>query len=325
MVHLVTSTGRPAIVDPDAKSTYIREGAIGFEFEARPQLTLGIQYLYRDMPRVLEDLANAAAVLYFTGDAGDVDRFIGNPSEGSPDTVMDVGSFEDPIHEYQSFELTAHKHFSDRWSLVGSYRYSKLEGTYEGFYRNDNQQPNPAISSMFDYPTNDPSYSAIGVPVYGFRGDIRYLGELGAGPLPNDRPHQLKLWGSYRVTDSLSLGAGFWASSGRPLTPFAADPVLGRAGDIPEGPRGTGIETEDGFKKRTPTDWSLDIHADYGFALGAGRLVLVIDIFNIFNSTDPIDYDQNTQLRPMVDNPDFGRRILYQNPRSVRLGARFDF
>jgi hypothetical protein len=324
-LHLLISSGSAATVDPDAKSTYIQEGVLGFEFEAMPQLTLGIQYLYRDMPRVLEDVANAAAVLYFTGDSGDAVRYIGNPSEGSPDTVMDVGAFEDPIHEYQSLELTAHKRFSGRWSLVGSYRYSQLEGTYEGFFRNDNMQPNPAISSMFDYPTNDPSYTEIGVPVYGFRGDIRYLGALGAGPLPNDRPHQFKLLGSYNVTRSLNLGAGFWASSGRPLTPFAADPVLGRAGDIPESPRGAGIETEDGFKTRTPTSWSFDIHADYGFALGPGRLVLVVDIFNIFDSQDPIDYDQNTELRPQIDNPDFGRRTLYQNPRSARLGVRFDF
>jgi hypothetical protein len=324
-VHLVVSSGRPATVAPDAKSTYIREAAVGFEYEAAPQLTLGIQYLYRDMPRVLEDVGNAAAVLYFTGDADDRVRFIGNPSQGFPDTVMDVGAFEDPIHEYRSLELTAHKRFSGRWSFVGSYRYSKLEGTYEGFYRNDNGQPNPAISSMFDYPTNDSSYTAIGVPVYGFSGDIRYLGELGAGPLPNDRPHQLKLWGSYNVTSSLNLGAGLWATAGRPLTAFAADPVLGRAGDIPEGPRGSGIETEDGFKMRTNSYWSFDIHADYGLALGAGRLVFVVDIFNLLNSQDAIDYDQNTEIRPQIDNPDFGRRILYQNPRSVRLGIRFDF
>ncbi len=324
-VHLVTSSGRPATVDPNAKSTYIQEGIVGFEFEAFQKLTFGIQYLYRNMPRVLEDVANAAAVLYFTGDSGEVVRYIGNPQEGSPETVLDVGAFEDPIHEYQSLELTAQKRFSGRWSLLGSYRYSKLEGTYEGFFRNDNMQPNPAISSMFDYPTNDPSYTEIGVPVYGFRGDIRYLGELGAGPLPNDRPHQLKLWGSYNATNALNFGAGLWASSGRPLTPFAADPVLGRPGDIPEAPRGTGIETEDGFKTRTPANWSFDIHADYGFVLGGGRLVLVVDVFNIFNSQDAIDYDQNTELRPQIDNPDFGRRILYQNPRSVRLGVRFDF
>ena len=324
-VHLVSSSGAPAVVDPGAKTTSIREAVAGFEFEALPQLTLGIQYLYRDMPRVLEDVANAAAVLYFTGDSGAAVRYIGNPSEGSPPTVLGIGAFEDPIHTYHSLELTANKRFSSRWTLIGSYRYSQLEGTYEGFYRNDNMQPNPAISSMFDYPTNDPSYTEIGVPVYGFRGDIRYLGRLGAGPLPNDRPHQLKVWGSYNATKALNLGAGLWATSGRPLTPFAADPVLARVGDIPEGPRGSGIETEDGFMKRTPSYWSFDVHADYRFRLGAGDLVLVVDVFNLLDSQDAIDYDQNTEIAPQVDNPDFGRRILYQDPRSIRLGVRFDF
>ncbi len=324
-VHLVISSGSPAVIAPDAKSTYIQEAVAGFEFEALPQLTLGIQYLYRDMPRVLEDVANAAAVLYFTGDSDAAVRYIGNPREGSPPTVLDVGTFEDPIHTYHSLELTANKRFSMRWTLIGSYRYSQLEGTYEGFYRNDNNQPNPAISSMFDYPIDDPSYTAIGVPVYGFSGDIRYLGKRGAGPLPNDRPHQLKLWGSYTVTEALSVGAGVWATSGRPLTPFAADPVLARPGDIPEAPRGSGIETEDGFMKRTPSYWSFDVHADYQFPVGRGRLVLVIDVFNLLDSQDAIDYDQNTEIAPQVDNPDFGRRIQYQNPRAVRLGMRFDF
>jgi outer membrane receptor protein involved in Fe transport len=77
--------------------------------------------------------------------------------------------------------------------------------------------------------------------------------------------------------------------------------------------------------KRTPSNWSFDIHADYQFPLGGGQLVLVLDVFNLFNSQDAIDYDQNTEIRPQIDNPDFGLRTLYQSPRSVRLGVRFDF
>ena len=46
--------------------------------EALPQLTLGIQFIYRDMPRVIEDVSKAAAVLYFTGDADDVARLSGD-------------------------------------------------------------------------------------------------------------------------------------------------------------------------------------------------------------------------------------------------------
>jgi hypothetical protein len=38
-----------------------------------------------------------------------------------------------------------------------------------------------------------------------------------------------------------------------------------------------------------------------------------------------VDYDQNTERRPQVQNQDFGRIIQYQNPREVRLAVRFEF
>ncbi len=49
-----------------------------------------------------------------------------------------------------------------------------LRGNYEGFYRADDRGSDPALSSLFDFPTNDPSYTQIGVPQFGYRGDIRY-------------------------------------------------------------------------------------------------------------------------------------------------------
>ena len=72
-----------------------------------------------------------------------------------------------------------------------SYRYSQLRGNFEGFYRDDNGQSDPGISSLYDFPTNDPSYA----PFYAGlnAGDIRYLGDPD-GILPLDRPHQV----SYR-------------------------------------------------------------------------------------------------------------------------------
>ena len=69
--------------------------------------------------------------------------------------------------------------FANNWGLQGSYRWSRLWGTFEGAYRDDNGQSDPGITSLFDFPTNDPSYTAIGVPQFGFRGDIRFLGKLG--------------------------------------------------------------------------------------------------------------------------------------------------
>ena len=324
--HLLLSATRPAQVDPIAKLGYIREGTLGVEFQAAPELSVGARVVYRDMPRIFEDIGRVSLTLLASGDpAGQgVATVFGNPSDGYPETVNDVGAFEKLVHKYRALELTLDKRLADRWILFGSYRWSRLWGSYEGFFRNDMGAASPAQSSLFDYPMNDPTYTEIGVPQYGFKGDIRYQGALGAGPLPTDRPHQLKVYGAYSLDVGLNVGAGLAAGSGRPLTPMAANPASNRRGDIPEAPRGTGIETEDGFKTRTPFEWSFDLHADYGFALAGGRLVLAADVFNVFNLQRVVDYDQNTQRAYRVSNPDFGLVTQYQEPRQVRLGVRFE-
>ena len=93
-----------------------------------------------------------------------------------------------------------------------SYRFSRLRGNFEGFYRDDNGQSDPGISSLYDFPTNDPSYA----PFYAGlnAGDIRYLGDPD-GILPLDRPHQVKLYGNYAWNWGLNLGGGLNLSSGR--------------------------------------------------------------------------------------------------------------
>jgi hypothetical protein len=324
--HLLLQGASPATIDPTARLTYIREAAIGFEFQAADQLNVGVRYLHRDMPRVLEDVGTAAMILYFTHDPAfsSVEYMITNPRNGYPATVNGIGSFQDPVHRYDAVELTVDKRFSANWMLLASYRWSRLWGTYEGFYDNSTNQAKPAESSLLDFPTNDPTFTAIGGPQYGFRGDIRYQGTLGAGPLPNDSPHQLKVYGAYAPSHGLTLGAGLTAASGRPLTPMATDAVNNRQGSIPEAPRGSGIETEDGFRTRTPFVWSLDLHADYGLPFKPGRVRLAVDVLNVFNKQAVISYDQNTQRKFGVTNPDFGRRTAYQEPRQVRLGVRFE-
>ncbi len=319
--HLVVSGSEPARVDPAAEVTTVEQLSAGFEWVPLPELVLGVRYLHRSMPVVLEDVTNASLWLTFVG-ADDVEYMVTNPGDGHPPTVDGIGRFVDPVHRYDAVEVTAERRFADRWSLLASYRWSRLEGNYEGFYRNDTDQSSPAITSIFDFPPDDPTYTEIGVPLHGFRGDIRYLAET--RPLPNDRPHQLKVLGSYRFDAGIGVGAGLLASSGRPLTPMAVNPVYGRAGEIPEAPRGSGIETEDGFTRRTQSEWSLDLHLDYELPLRTGRLVLILDVFNVLDRDGVTDYDQNTERDFGVLNPDFGRRTAHQAPRSVRLGLRFE-
>ena len=260
------------VIDPDVKSSYVNEAVAGFEFEALPGMNVGVRYIHRDIPRVLEDVQPFPVVAGDLGIPGatTADYTLTNPGPGTP-TAGDLGaSFEKAIHRYNAIEVTADRRFADRWALQASYRYSRLRGTFEGFFRDDNGQSDPGITSLFDFPTNDPSYTAIGVPQFGYRGDVRFLGALGEGPLPLDRPHQAKVYGNYEFPFALNVGLGLSFSSGKPLTPLAAHPVYGNAGEIPEGPRGSGFETIDGFRTRTKSTFTTALHADYRLTSSQG-------------------------------------------------------
>lgn len=327
--HFITAGLNASEFDPDSKSTYSDEVLVGGEYEVFNNFTVGVNYVRRSFGRVLEDVGTAPLVAYVLGLPGldSVEYFITNPTTATP-TVTDLGaSFEEAIHDYDAVTVTAEKQFANRWGLQSSYRWSRLEGTFEGFYRNDNGQSDPAITSLFDFPTNDPSYTQIGVPQFGFRGDIRFLGALGAGPLPTDRRHQIKVYGNYLMGWGINLGLGLNLASGTPLTALAANPVYDSPGEIPETPRGGGFDTVDGFLERTPWLSTVDLHADYGLRLMSDRrqLLLTADVFNLFNRRTATDYDNYTEVSFRVPNPDFGRVLSYQSPITARIGLRLEF
>jgi hypothetical protein len=337
--HLRLAGTHAAIIDPEARSTYKTEFVGGLEFDVGRSVNLGVRYVHRSIPRILEDIGQLAMAGYLFDESADVpvDYFITNVTNATA-TVNCCGlppaAFEDPVHKYDAIEVTATKNFADNWGMVASYRFARLKGGFEGFFRSDNGQSDPAITSLFDFPTNDPSYTQVGVPQFGFAGDIRFLGTtLGEGRLPNDRPHQFKLYGNYAIRD-LNLGAGFNYGSGRVLTPLAANPIYVSDGEIPEALRGSGIETAtDGFRERAPHDVQFDLHADYTLKFGDRRVVLLADVFNLFNRQEPTDFDNFTESSPGIANPNFGLPTAgggistpgFQLPRQLRLGARFEW
>jgi len=337
--HLAQSAAGPAIIDSKAGSTYSNEILGGVEFEVARNLNVGARYIHRTLPQILEDIGQLPVVGYFLDACGDttVDYFITNPSPAT--ATVDCGgvipaSFEGPAHKYDAIELTMNKNFSNNWSLLASYRYAKLKGNFEGFYRSDNGQSDPSISSLFDFPTNDPSYTAIGVPEFGFGGDIRYQGTtLGEGVLPNDRPHQVKVYGSYAF-GALNLGAGFNWGSGRSLTLLDSNPVYANAGEIPDTLRGGGIQTVDGFLVRTAADTAVDAHADYAIKLNSKqRVILMADAFNLLNRQAALNYDTYRDRGFQVTNSNLGLPLNgglssttgFQAPRAIRVGARFEW
>jgi outer membrane receptor protein involved in Fe transport len=336
--HFILAGVFPDTIDPEAKLTYTNEYVFGFDREIMVNTTFGVRYVYRNMPQVLEDIANCPMVAYelpqTSSICGNVEYILTNPKSSIPvaaGTEFLGASFDDPVHKYNSLEFTLNRRGAN-WSAMTSYRYSTLRGNFEGFFRDDNGQSDPGISSLYDFPTNDPSYA----PFYAGlnAGDIRYLGDKD-GILPLDRPHQVKLYGNYSWTNGLNVGAGINLSSGKPLTPMAANPNYGSDGEIPTAPRGSGIQTIDGFMERTPFESQVDLQASYALRVADDRrITFVTDIFNLFNQKRVLSYDQNTQMENNVTNPDFGKPIStvfagnppqFQVPFTMRVGVRFAF
>jgi hypothetical protein len=246
-------------------------------------------------------------------------------------------SFADPVHKYDAIEFTLNRRMADNWSMVASYRWSRLRGNFEGFYRDDNGQSDPGISSLYDFPTNDPTYASIGGPQFGYPGDIRFLADPN-GILPLDRPNQGKIFANYALPVGVNLGIGLSLSSGKPLTPLAPNPNINyqNGGEIPTAARGAGIQTVDGFVTRTPFQSQVDFQASYVLKVSGGRnLSLIADIFNLFNQQIVQDYDNWTSITfGAGPNPNFGLPVSsvfagnppqIQTPRQIRLGVRFQF
>jgi len=347
-VHYSIAGAGADSIDPNTKLSYVREFVIGAEREVMPHTTVGVRYINRRIPRVLEDVANCPMAAYdlaaTSKPCGSVDYILTNPSSSTPvnpaviaiDPRFAAVQFASPVHKYDAVEFTINKRMSDNWAVLASYRWSRLHGNFEGFYRDDNGQSDPGISSLYDFPTNDPTYTSIGTAL-GYPGDIRFLADPN-GILPLDRPHQGKVFGNYQFPFGLNIGLGVNLSSGKPLTPLAPNPNTNyqNGGEIPTGPRGSGIQTVDGFKTRTPFQSQVDLQAAYDLKIGGLRHVAVMaDIFNLFNQQTILDYDNWTEITfGAGPNPNFGLPTSslfagnppqYQTPRQVRLGVRFSF
>jgi outer membrane receptor protein involved in Fe transport len=336
--HLTLAGLHPATIANGVGSTYSDEFVGGFEFEAAPRLSIGVRYVNRKIPVVMEDYAPAQVILYTYGIPPSIEYIIDNIDTGTETTnPADFGlpfkqaHFEDPVHKYQAIEVTANKSFSNNWSMIASYRWSQLKGNFEGFFRSDNGQSDPGITSLFDFPTNDPSYTENGAAL-GFLGDIRYQGTtLGQGQLPNNRAHQFKLY-TNRTFGSVNAGVAANVGSGRSLTALAANPGYQNSGEIPLTLRGGGFQTVDGNLKSTDTEVYLDAHLDYTMKFGDQRVVLLADAFNLFNTQKPLDYNNYVETSFGSPNPDFGqpqagggRAPSYHTPFQLRVGARFEW
>jgi outer membrane receptor protein involved in Fe transport len=294
-------------IDPGLKPQTVNEWTAGFEYEAMKDFVLGMRGIYRNQAQVIEDGSFDDGNTYFIFNPGR--RGAGETTEDKACADPTIGCFGSARRYYRALEFTATKRFTNNYQFIASYVYSSLIGNYEGLFRNDNGQSDPNITSLFDL--------------------VSLLENL-YGRLPNDRPHQFKFDGSYRWPMKLMTSASFRVQSGIPFDKLGPHPVYGNNEHFIV-PRGTAINPFTG-RIRTPTIYQLDLGASYPIQLGENRqLKFQVDWFNVTNAQRAQREDTTFQINSgasgiaPVDNPFFGRGLIFQFPSALRLGVKFQF
>jgi hypothetical protein len=174
--------------------------------------------------------------------------------------------FDKPRRDYNAIQATVTRRFSKQLYLQGSYTYSRLSGNYPGLVSYENGQVDPNISSQYDL--------------------IELLANR-EGPLPQDRPHYVKLDGYYtfdlKAQGALTVGARVRALSGIPRNTLASHYLYGDNESylLPRGSEG-----------RTDFEHAVDLRVEYRRKISEkNELGVYVAVFNVYNNQSAAGVD----------------------------------
>jgi hypothetical protein len=392
--NLGSFRGGQTRVEDGTKLPYVDEFVLGWQQEVGRDTSVELRGIYREQGRALEDVQfnsveateNYYAYAYFgREDAGNIDTvpfpndpatFLPDPNDpsdvlpGSPfgEYVLanpgenTSAGFPKAVRKYYALEAILNKRFGDHWLFYGNMRFARLQGNYEGLFRNDNGQSDPNITSLFDFP-NSPLLA----------------GQFDAGPLNTDRPFSMKLYGSYQWDNGINLGAALNVAAGTPRTPLLAHPngFYQNAGEVPGASpiyywystfqpgsngsapcaaaalclttgtaddffRDAGADTAPGswafphlydYAKvgrgangRTNTEYQIDLSLGWSHQFNRwATLSFGATVFNVLNSRETTTFNDNIELQAGVTDPDYLKQSGFQNPRNLRAYAKWSF
>ncbi|HEU0032442.1 MAG TPA: carboxypeptidase regulatory-like domain-containing protein [Kofleriaceae bacterium] len=350
-------------VAPGIKGQYTQELILGSEYEFLPDLKVGLNYIHRTLPTVIEDVSTDGGTNYLIANPGsdfsaeadklrtqsdqllaqsgcmdftEVSDTCDRNLQGLAALQFDrarqldsVKAYDKPVRNYDALQLTVQQRPTKRSLLQASYTYSVSKGNYPGLFSTETGQLDPNLTSLYDLPDLMAN---------------RY------GPLGLDRPHNLKIDGFYQFdlkkAGVLTTGASFRAISGIAHNALAAHIFYGDEESYLL-PRGA-IE-------RSPVTTQTDLHLSYGYRVNKNTTVEgFVRLFNVFNAQEELDIDEEyttdsanpvvggdvndlahvKQLDPgsaqeinttVTPNKNFGKLNARQSPRSVQLGFRVTF
>ena len=270
--HRVPSFGSD-VVDPDMKPMSQDAYNLGFEYQARANTVVGVNFVRTNLLRTIEDIGTLIN--------GSETYIYGNPGEGLAETAFTTGltaPFVMPKAErtYTGLEFTANRRFSNNWFLGGSYVISRLYGNYNGLVNTDEVTYPGRVSTgsqeAFGQRTRPGTNASRAWDLDQMMFDSN--GEFVYGRLPTDRPHVAKVYGSYLFQTGTNIGLNFYAGSGTPISQ-----IVQTTSGVPVFVEGRGN------LGRTDALTQTDLLVSHEFRLGGGdkRLRLEFNGLNIFN------------------------------------------
>ncbi|HEX4826564.1 MAG TPA: carboxypeptidase regulatory-like domain-containing protein [Candidatus Polarisedimenticolaceae bacterium] len=285
----------------DLKGSSTDEVMAGFDWTFKQSWTAGVRIIGRKLNDAIEDIsldlgrtfiiANPGGPYHFYIDPNNPDMYNPNYDPTSTDysaraglgqmygcsagticTVtpqemksMGLGAVPSAQRTFRGLEFTLAKQLTDKFWFNFSYLHSKTVGNYRGRYFVETEERDPNQTEAFDVP-------ALAVNTY--------------GRLPQDRPEQVKMYGSYRVSEDITLSGTLRYSSGTPLD-ATTDPLGGSTpflGPIYLMPRGSA--------GRTPGLTNFDMGFAYDIRDSARlKLTLTMDVFNVLNEQNAVKVD----------------------------------
>lgn len=238
-------------------------------------------------------------------------------------SAADLG-FPQPDRKYVALDFNLEHPFDGKWWAKINYTLARNSGNAEGQLLSDIGQADVATTQAWDFPE-----FSVGAK----------------GLLPNDRKHQLKMFGYYQVTDQWGFGGNVVYSSGRPKNcigsaPTSATDAQGNVNTTPYTPgapvndyAGYGSAyffcndqpTPRGSQGRLPSEITVDANIKLTPSAVPG-LRLQATMFNVFNRqvAEVIEERYNTGDHGSSVSRSYGAVQSYSAPRFVRLSVAYD-
>jgi outer membrane receptor protein involved in Fe transport len=280
--------GGTEFVSPGLKGQYTQELVLGGEFEIIPSFKMGVNYIHRTLPQVIEDVSTDGGINYLITNPGanldaeaakiqaQADKLMMDPNTkklgelfaGRAKQMLYVKKFDLPVRTYDGVQITATQRPTKASLIIASYTYSRSKGNYGGLFSTETNQLDPNLTSLYDLPAlMSNRYGALGL----------------------DRPHALKVDAFYKFDlkklGLLTIGGSTRLQSGIPHNTLASHPTYG-PGESFLLPRGVAY--------RSPTTGDIDLKVSYGYQLTKTiALEGFLDGNNLLNSQAELDVDEN--------------------------------